>query len=214
MPAVPSKIMNIVRRHGRGKRIYSYSDFAALGTRTAVDRALARLAKGGKLRRVARGLYDFPRHSKLLDGSAPPSAEAVMEAIARRDEETIVPDHLVAANGLGLTTAVPVRPIFLTSGRSRSVKLGDRTIELRHAPAKLLRWSADPERLAAQAILWLGKDIALDAVTKLREILSGRRIERLAQTRARVPLWATRVIDRVLAEDDEWPGRSHSTKKR
>jgi hypothetical protein len=210
VPSTADKIMRTVRRHGRGRRVYAYSDFASLGTRAAVDRTLARLAAAGELRRVARGLYDFPRRSKLLDAAAPPSIEAVVEAIARRDGETIISNHLVAANGLGLTTAVPVRPMFLTSGRSRTIKLGNRTIELRHAPAKLLRCSAEPERLAAQAILWLGKDAALGAVPKLRESLTHRTVERLAETRARVPLWATRVIDRVLAEDDEWPSPSQS----
>jgi hypothetical protein len=50
--------------------------------------------------------------------------------------ETIVSNGAAAANALGLTTQVPVRSVYLTSGRSRKMHLGKQVVELRHAP----RW--------------------------------------------------------------------------
>ena len=46
------------------------------------------------------------------------------------------PTGAAAANALGLTTQVPVRSVYLTSGRSRTMILGKQVIELQHAP----RW--------------------------------------------------------------------------
>ena len=63
MPALADRIMRRVRGHGRGKWVCTPKDFLDLGSRAAVDRALGRLARSGRLRRVARGLYDLPRYT-------------------------------------------------------------------------------------------------------------------------------------------------------
>jgi hypothetical protein len=52
----------------------------------------------------------------------------------RKRGEIVVGNGAAAANALGLTTQVPVREVFLTSGRSRKLKLGAQTVELQHAP--------------------------------------------------------------------------------
>lgn len=45
--------------------VFTPSDFLSVAARSAVDQALSRLVKGGQLRRLARGLYDFRKvHSK------------------------------------------------------------------------------------------------------------------------------------------------------
>ena len=40
-------------------------DFRDLGLRNAIDQALYRLVRSKEVRRIARGLYDFPRINKL-----------------------------------------------------------------------------------------------------------------------------------------------------
>ena len=60
MQSIDSKILS--RIYGRGKGcVVTPGDFLDLGSRQAVDLALHRLAKKGTLRRLARGLYDYPR---------------------------------------------------------------------------------------------------------------------------------------------------------
>ncbi|RUV80433.1 hypothetical protein EOA51_32955, partial [Mesorhizobium sp. M1A.F.Ca.IN.020.32.1.1] len=73
--------MKRVRAGGRG-RVFTPSDFLDVANRAAVDQALSRLAKQGKLRRLARGLYDFPKvHPKL--GPLSPAPDDVAQALAR-----------------------------------------------------------------------------------------------------------------------------------
>ena len=60
MQSIDSKILS--RIYGRGKGcVVTPSDFLDLGSRQAVDLTLHRLVKKGTLRRLTRGLYDYPR---------------------------------------------------------------------------------------------------------------------------------------------------------
>jgi hypothetical protein len=63
--AIENKIISRVYGNGRGWA-FSQADFADLGTRSAIDSALHRRAREGLIRRVIRGIYDYPRHSKAL----------------------------------------------------------------------------------------------------------------------------------------------------
>jgi hypothetical protein len=60
MQGIDSNIL--IRIYGRRKGcVVTPGDFIDLGGRQAVDLALHRLAKTGTLRRLTRGLYDYPR---------------------------------------------------------------------------------------------------------------------------------------------------------
>jgi len=89
--------------------VWTASDFVGLGSRSAVDKALQRLATSGELRRIDRGLYDRPRRNELTGKPTVPDYRAVIQAVARRDNARILLDGMTAANDLGLTTAVPAR---------------------------------------------------------------------------------------------------------
>ena len=163
MTGIASKILARIRRAGRDSRIFSAKDFLSLGSRAAVDTALSRLFKAGSIRRVRRGLYDLPRHSALLKVAVPPNIDAVAKAVG-----AVAADSIAAANGLGLTTAVSVRPIYLTAGPSRTVTTGKTAIELRHAPGWLLAFAGTSAMPFVQALYWLGRDGAAAAVGKLK----------------------------------------------
>ena len=98
MFGIASKIMKRVRGHGSGTIVFTWKDFQDFGARGSVDQALARLVHAGKLRRVARGMYDLPRASKLLRGPAPANTDAVLDAVRRHDQVSIKPDDIAAAN--------------------------------------------------------------------------------------------------------------------
>jgi hypothetical protein len=70
MDSVAASVLRRIRVHGRGE-VFTPRDFLALGTRRAVDRALARLTQEKAIRRLAQGLYDYPRVYKKLGIPAP-----------------------------------------------------------------------------------------------------------------------------------------------
>lgn len=193
MAGIASKIMRKVRGHGRGNLVFTWKDFQDFGARGSVDQALARLANAGKLRRVARGMYDLPRDSKLLRGPAPANTDAVIDAVQRHDGVTIKPDDLAAANAFGLTTAVLVQPRYRTSGGRRTIKVGKSTIKLWPAGRKLESWLDTPAAPIVQALVWL-HDRKLDhddnAIAKLRDRSTPAAREALARGLHTLPGWA------------------------
>ena len=163
MSGISDKIMKRVRARGRGKWVCTPRDFHDLGSRAAVDQALSRLARSGTLRRVGHGLYDLPRMSGVLKRPAPVDIDSAVAAVVRRDGIRIMPDGMAAANRLGLTTAVPAQARYLTDGATRTLKIGGRTIRLRHARPKVMSWAGKPSAPVVQALLWLGPQAASDA---------------------------------------------------
>ena len=105
-----------------------------LGKRTAVDQALSRLARSGRLMRIYQGVYMLPIETRF--GRCAPSVGKALAALAALWGETIVPSGGSAANCLRLTTQNPIRSVYLTSGPNRWLHFGSHPVELRHAP----RW--------------------------------------------------------------------------
>lgn len=167
-----------------------------LGNRAAVDQALSRLARQGQLLRVGRGLYLRPIATRF--GPRAPEIEAVLRALQAETGETVAPSGAAAANKLGLTTQVPVRTLYLTSGPSRRLRFGTQTVELEHAP----RWQLIlPERVAGdviRALAWLGREQGAELASKLRRTLSTETLRELSSARRGVPTWMAEQISALV----------------
>ena len=189
MTCVADRIMERVSAHGRGQWVCTPKDFLDLGSRQAVDQALSRLVKAGRLRRAGRGLYDLPRRSSILKRPAPVDLDAAVAALARRDGIRIMPDGATAAHGLGLTGVVSAKTCYATDGASRMVEIDGRTIRFRRAGSRVMRWTGRP---AAQALRWLGPGAAADArvVSVLKRRLPDAVKHDLYVNRRDLPGWA------------------------
>ena len=162
MTGIADKIMQRVSVHDSERWVCTPKDFLDLGSREAVDQALSRLVKAGRMRRVGHGLYDRPRISNVLNRPARVDLDAVIAALARRDGVRIMSDGLVAANQLGLTNAVPAKVSYVTDGHSRTLKIDGRTVQFRHAGPSVMRWAGRPAAPVVQALRWLGPRAAAD----------------------------------------------------
>lgn len=164
-----------------------------MGSRAAVDQGLTRLVKDGVLRRVGRGLYDWPRHSDVLDGPAPTNLNAVVDALKRRFDIDVVPSNLAAANAMGLTHAVPTRVEYLTTRKVRDVKVGSRKVRLVPAGTALAPWLNTPAAPVVQALFWLHDhhhQIDDDAIVSIRKKASPDARRVLDRDMHSLPGWA------------------------
>ncbi len=185
--SVPDRIMKRVRASGRGS-VFTPSDFLAVAARPAVDQALSRLVKGGQLRRLARGLYDFPKlHPKL--GPLSPAPDDVAHALARETGSQVQIAGARAANSLGLSTQVPAQSTYLTDGPSRRVVLGKRIVDLRHASPKHLIAPGSPAGTVVQALRHVGPVRAADVAQVAARRLSASDKKTLASTAVQAPAW-------------------------
>jgi hypothetical protein len=166
-----------------------------LGNRAAVDQALSRLVERGRLMRAGRGVYLRPISSRF--GTRSPSVEQAVEALASQRGEVIVPSGAAAANTLGLTTQVPVRSVYLTSGRSRTMSLGKQIVELRHAPRWQLALANRPAGEAVRALAWLGPDKAEAALQALKRQLPSTTFQELVAVAPQLPTWLARSVGKA-----------------
>jgi hypothetical protein len=177
--------------------VLSPKEFLHLGSRYAIDQALSRLVKAGKLLRVARGTYAAPRKSRF--GTIPPSPAKLVRGMARQSGETIAPHGASAANVLGLTQQVPVREVYLTTGRTRKLRLGHSEVMLQHAPLWMLALGERPAGAAVRALGWLGPQHAQESVATLHKTLPGVEWQVLIGQRASMPAWMATAISRQAA---------------
>ena len=175
--------------------ILSPKDFLHLGSRMAIDQTLSRLAKQGQLIRISRGVYVAPIISRF--GSRPPTVEKTVKSLATKTGETIVPHGAAAANALGLTTQVPIREIFITSGPSRKLTFASRFVELKHVPHWQLIMSDKLAGMAIRALAWLGRTHIETGLAKLCTQLPVKEWKHLVAVRSSLPSWMAESISKA-----------------
>ena len=167
-----------------------------LGKRGAVNQALSRLARSGRLMRICQGVYMRPIQTRF--GRCAPSIHKSLRALSELWGETIVPNGGGAANWLGLTTQNPIRSVYLTSGRNRRLYFGKHPVDLRHAP----RWQlAAPHRktgVVIRALAWLGPEEVEGSLDAVLPQLSERELNELAAARAVMPRWLAEPLSTRL----------------
>lgn len=168
-----------------------------LGNRAAVDQALSRLARRGQLLRVCRGVYMRPIETRF--GTRAPSPPKVIAALSALWGETIVPSGGAAANLLRLTTQVPIRMVYLTSGPGRKLRLFALILELRHAPRWQLVAPGRPAGQAVRAMAWLGPYEIEESLEIIKRTLSETDLAELTATRAILPSWMAGPVSTLVA---------------
>lgn len=193
MERLTARILEEARQRPEGASI-SAKALLHLGSRAAVDQTLSRLVVRGRLLRAGRGLYVLPVKGKF--GVRAPSTKALLEHLGEQTGETIVSSGAVAANRLGLTTQVPTQEVYLTSGRSREMRLGQRVVTLRHAKTWELSLAKRGAGEAIRALGALGPLEIRDALVKLRHTLPPEEFRALTQAAGQVPMWMAKHLSR------------------
>lgn len=164
-----------------------------------MDAALSRHARAGRIRKLARGLYDLPKRDPQL-GPLMPSVELVAEALRGRDAVRLQPSGAYAANRLGLSDQAPMKVLFLTDGTPRRVRIGNLQIIIRQTTPRNMATAGRISGLVIQALRYLGQRHVDDrVVTTLRRRLSDADRRQLLKDIRFAPVWVANIM-RVLAE--------------
>ncbi len=194
-------IRDRVVKSGRGKVLIA-KDFLDLGSRNAVDKALSRLAKNGELNRLGRGLYHFPQMNKRLGIAVVPETDEIADALARQTGSRVVPSGAFAANQLGLSTQVPSKPVYLTDGRSRQVRVGNSVFTMKHVAPKELPAGSRLSATVFQALKHLGKDAIDDRViSRIRQFVPTKVRKELQRDAQYTTDWIGQFV-RMVTRDD------------
>ncbi len=189
-------------------RVWTPNDFLGLGTRSAIDKALQRLALSGDIRRIDRGLYDIPRINSLTGKPSTPDYTAIIDAVTRREKARFLPDGITAANQLGLTDAVPGRVTVHTDARLRPIHLDKLVIEFKLTAPSRLYWAGRPAMRVVQALHWLHDILPSDGdsiLKRIRKVLDDPKQGKVIRDDLRsgldsLPTWMRDLVTRLLQD--------------
>jgi Family of unknown function (DUF6088) len=199
--SIEATVLYRIRGNGRGS-VFVPAAFFDLGSRQAIAQAIHRLVREGTIRRLARGVYDFPKQHPAL-GPLSPSADTIARALAGRDRTRLQPAGAYAANALGLSEQVPAKAVFLTDGPSRTVKIGPMTIQLRRTTPRNMAAAGRLSGLLIQALRELGKDhVTPERIEHLKRTLPPEQRKELLKDLKLAPAWMHPIF-RELAEEQQ-----------
>jgi ribosomal protein S19E (S16A) len=197
METVEQKIMDQVQKEPNGT-VFFPEDFSEAGSSDGVRKALQRLDSKGFVKRVAQGIYVYPKINKYI-GLVMPTAEEVAEAIVRRDRARTVPTGVSALNALGLSTQMPMNLVLLTDGSPREIKVGKRRIKFKKTTPRNLSAKGEISRLVIQALKTLGKgNVSQQDEEKIIDVLKNERHGDLIHDIGVAPEWIQQIMKKAL----------------
>jgi len=197
------RVISRVHGHGPGY-VFTPKDFLDLGNRGSVGRVLSKLVDHGQIRRIARGLYDYPRVNERLGMAVGPDPNRVAQAIARQRGIRVTPSGAVAANLLGLTTQVPAKLVFLTDGDRKTIRVGKQIFVLKRVVPKDFAAEQSPAAMALRALKHLGKDAIYQAtLDRVRQQLTAKDRREMLRRSAYMTDWLQAVARRIAAEGND-----------
>ena len=132
------------------------------------------------IRRVIRGIYDYPKFSNLLGQQLSPDLDQVAAALARKFGWHIQVTGPSALNLLGLSTQVPGRIIYASDGPDHAFAIGKQTLEFQHTPLKEAAFKLRESALIVQGLKSLGAEQITPAIIcAIRDWLEPRLSEHL-----------------------------------
>lgn len=137
--------------------VFTRKDFQDISSSGSIGQILSRLEKDSFIRRIARGLFDYPKTNPALGGELSPDIDQAAKALARKFRWAILPYGNLAANRLGLSEQVPAKIVYLSNGPSKQIKVGNRAVYFKHARPKEIYPDSEISGLVVQALRYLGK---------------------------------------------------------
>lgn len=194
---VETAIKNKIQENGRGW-CFTAMDFEDLGSNDAIRRVLSILQKENWIRRLAQGIYDYPKELEGI-GTVPPNLNDVAKAIAEKNGVKIQPAGAHAANLSGLSEQVPGRIVFLTDGPSRKIKIGNREIIFKKTTSKVMFAAGTREGLIIQAFKNIGQDQIDDVIrARARKFLEASDTEDLRRNIKYAPVWIKKLVLEIM----------------
>ncbi|MEI8362470.1 MAG: DUF6088 family protein [Betaproteobacteria bacterium] len=200
MKNISESIFYFIAGHGRGWA-FSSSDLAGRFARQQIDNALSDLAETNKIRRVARGLYDYPRFSDLLQKTLSPDIDQVAYAYARKFNWRIEVSGESALNLLGLSTQIPAQYVYLSDGPSKSYDVMGLLLTFKKSSLKDIGFKHRESTLIVQALKALGKNyLNAEVFAKIREQIAKESFAKILRDTQGSTGWIYEAIKQICQD--------------
>ena len=202
MNSIDNKILSRIYGRGRGFSFSSF-DFINEFPINNIDKSLSTLTKEKKIRRISRGLYDYPKYSKLLDKELSPDIEQVALAIARKFNWRIEISGESALNILGLSTQIQGKYLYLSDGTNKKFTLLDNiSLEFKKSSLKNIGFKYKESSLIVQALKSLGKNHIDDTIIeKIQKQIDSKMYGKILKDTQTSTVWIYEIIKKICKED-------------
>lgn len=179
--------------------VFVPSDFFDIAEPVNVCMCLKRLADGGKLKRIIRGVYAKP-------GGSPPSTVNVAQAIARNFGWTIAPCGDTALYESKLSYKKPVIWTFVSDGQYQSYAADGIVIKFKHTDNKSELVDVSYQTaLYIQALRAIGKDNIKDSIIrKLAKTIKKYEVPKILFGTQRITVWLKGFLKRICEESEKY----------
>jgi len=202
MQSIQNKVLSRIYGNGRGWAFFQ-KDFSDFGSRSSIDNALTRLQKKGPIRRVIRGIYDYPQYSELLSEQLSPDLNQIARALARKHGWRIQPSGPAAMNIIGLSTQVPAKATYLSDGPNRSYKVGNMTLAFENTALKDSGFKLAESSLIVQSLKSLGQNhITNKAICTIRKWLKPELRPKIPKDTRSTAGWIYETIKKICRDDN------------
>ncbi len=201
MHSLYNRAFYFISGHGRGWA-FSANDFLAKFSRQQADNVLSDLLKDGKIRRVCRGIYDYPKYSEFLKQELSPDIDQVARAFARKFNWRIEVFGDTALNMLGLSTQVVARYVYLSDGPNRSYDILGTTLEFKKSSLKNIGFKYKESSLIVQALKTLGKErVTEEVIETIRKRIEPKMYAKILKDTQSSTVWIYEAIKQICREN-------------
>jgi hypothetical protein len=196
------KVFYFISGHGRGWS-FSSSDLSHKFTRQEIDNTLSDLVQKKKIRRVSRGIYDYPKYSDLLKQNLSPDVEQVARAYARKFNWQIEVSGDSALNILGLSTQVVGKYIYLSNGPNKKYTIDDSvTLEFKKSALKNIGFKYKESSLIVQGLKALGKEhITEQVIQKIKKQIDIKMYDKILKDTKTSTGWIYEAIKKICQNE-------------
>lgn len=167
-----------------------------------VGQVLSALCRQEVLVRIAFGIYLKPVRSRF--GIVYPQPSEIVASIARRDKAKVLPSGNTAAYHLGLTTQVPMRSEYITTGSARVIKIGNRSIALKRSVPRNFAYKDPMFPVLVQALKAIKEEnLTEEHLGIIRRLLEDRPQQDTWQHDIRLaPVWIRKLLTDIKTSID------------
>ncbi|MGE5382738.1 MAG: DUF6088 family protein [Omnitrophica WOR_2 bacterium] len=188
---------------GEKSKIYFVNNFSDLQNDQTVTKALQRLSAEGFLIRLSQGIYLYPEPTRF--GALLPSLDDIVKAIAERDNALILPTGSTALNKLGFSSQVPMNAVYMTTGSTRTIKVGNRKLSLKHSAPRNFVYKGTLMPLVVESLKVLGENnIDNEVKVKLGKIISSiseTDLNTFVEDLQYTPQWIRTIIQKITKKN-------------
>ncbi|MBR4663601.1 MAG: hypothetical protein IKO93_06985 [Lentisphaeria bacterium] len=193
--SVKDRILAKIVAHGRGW-IFSAQDFMPEFKRYEIDMSLKTLSDKGSIRKICRGIYDYPPYSTLLNQPAAPDLYGVAKTFAAKFRWNIYPSGETALNFFGLSTQIPAKLVFISNGPGKTLETAFGTISFKHSALRETSFRHLESGLVVQALREIGQaNLTPDITARIKGKFSDGLLRKIRRDIITSANWIQQAID-------------------